>query len=197
MDSFAIFLRDSRNPLRHGDRIYTIPLGGGTTHRIPGVIPAITFARQQIFLFFARSTRLLVREIARIANRQYLNSRREKEQPDHHLLLGLPLSLFLFCCHLFVNIIFTITHTLRLFLPPSLSFHLPPTISRFLARLRCEGGVTSNPVFSNTRATRKPVSSRSRHTLSNDFSILRCSESLSVIRDMPENAVDVCPSIII
>lgn len=173
VDRFAISRstvssRSSKSPM-YRNRIYAVPLGGGTTHRIPDVIPTITLSLAANLPFFALSTRLLAREIARIASRQYLNSRREKERMDpppprlfrRHPSPSLSLSSRK---RYFYHYVYSLLHSFSLLVASS------PTISRFLARLHCKEGVTSSPVFSNARATKKPCSSRSRRGLSRTVS---------------------------
>lgn len=146
------FLAILRTPLVvYRDRVCAaVPLGGGThRHRIASrrriAAPALFPLLRRLAggsSFFARSTRLLAREIARIASRQYLDSRRVAKRNGrrvasfllvlHHLLL----LLHLFCSS--TSSAFSVSQTL--FLPLCLltlyfSSHLvaqrrPPPASR-------------------------------------------------------------------
>lgn len=116
----------------------------------PGAILAITLGKSS---FFARSTRLLAREIARIASRQYRDSRHVAKRNGRRPFPSTSPHPFAVSQNVISAIMFT--HTLPL-LPSTWPPRRRSPLSLF-TWLRREGGVTSNPVFSNARATRKPV----------------------------------------
>lgn len=177
-----------------------------------GAIPAITPARRRGSSFFARSTRLLAREIARIASRQYLDSCRVAKRNGRRRLLSprppplfsptsllFPPSLTLLLLLLFrllrlANVISAImfTHTL-LFLPPRRhDGHLPLHVVT-PRRRRYE----QSRFLSNTRARDQETRPRSLVAHERVLDSPRFVRVLSVIRGASKNAApDVRPSIV-